>query len=617
MWEESSLGALHERMFVGRSARIVITIVLLAGSVTYAGIRLGWGSPRAAAATVPPTIIIPHNAQSRGYSPHTLTIHKGQNVRVINRDSMRHTVTSDARTRNRPLFSIFLVGGQRGMLATSRLAPGRYRFHCVFHLQMHGVLVVKGTGGGTTGSTQSFTLPLFIPPVRTAAHITLPIERKQVRVFAHGPLTWMWTYGGTYPGPTIIRPTGAQTKITYVDKLPKADGSFSVHLHGDHHASSSDGQPTRFLISPGHPRTYTYPLTDATRSIPGAFFYYHDHRMLVTGRNNWRGLQGVFLVHNPAEDKFRLPTGNFDVPLVVSDRSFTSTNQLKNPFPAHPMMEMTGPAAPPNDQTVGNTILVNGRYSPHFNVANHRYRLRLLNASNFQSYDFKLSDGRAFTQVGSGDSLFPNPVARKDILLGPSQRADVVVNFAGEFGKRIVLKSVPRANRPPHGVGTPSAALMQFRVTRQVAAGPPVPSTLLTLPPLPIPNPTTIDKTWTINSPGHNTHGYFWRIDGKMFNPKRTDYRVQRGTTEVWRLVNKSNVTHYFHIHEEQWRTVSRNGKAPPAWELGLQDTWKLDPGESVVVEGTFTDHLGEFMIHCHMLDHEDHGLMAQFKVVP
>ncbi|HEY2299834.1 MAG TPA: multicopper oxidase domain-containing protein [Jatrophihabitans sp.] len=604
----------YGQMFVDRFARIAISLVLVVGSITYAGVRLGWYEPKAAAATTPPTITIPHNAQVRGYSPHTLTIHKGQNVRVINRDSMRHSVTSDARNRHGSLFSTVLFSGQHATLATSHLAPGRYKFHCVFHPQMHGVLVVKGSGGGTTGS-QSFKIPLFIPPVRTGTNITIPIERAPVKVFADGPKTVMWTYGGTYPGPTIKRNAGALTKITFIDKLPKADGSFSVHLHGDHHASKFDGQPTTFLIDPGHPRTYVYPLTDAKHSIPGAFFYYHDHRMLVTGRNNWRGLQGVFLVHNPAEDKFNLPTGRYDVPVVVSDRSFTSTNQLKNPFPKHPMMEMTGPSAPPNDATVGNTILVNGRYSPYFNVATHHYRLRLLNASNFQSYDFKLSDGRTFTQVGSGDSLFPKPVLRKDILLGPSQRADVVVNFAGEFGKRIVLKSVPRVNRPKNGIGTPSASLMQFRVSRHTTAGPAVPGTLLTTLP-PLPTPTTIDKTWTINSPGKNTHGFYWRINGKMFNPKRVDYTVTEGTTEVWKLVNSSHVTHYFHIHEEQWRTVRRDGHAPPAWELGLQDTWRLDPGESVLVEGTFSDHTGRFMLHCHMLDHEDHGLMAQFKVV-
>ncbi len=591
-----------------------LAVVVAVGAVTYVGLRIAGTEVRADAAA-PPTIVIGHNAASRGYTTKRLVIQKGQTVTVVNHDTMRHTVTSNAtNSHHQPLFSAYLLARQTTKLATSKLAPGRYPFHCTFHPTMHGVLIVRGSGGGTGGG-QSFNIPLLIPPVRTGAKITIPVERKQVRVFPHGPTTWMWTYGGTYPGPTIIRPAGKDTRVTFVDKLPKSVGSLSVHLHGDHHESRFDGQPASSLLLPGHSRTYDYPLTDGGQREHASFFYYHDHRMLETGRNNWMGMQGMFIVTRP-DEQFGLPTGKYDVPLAISDRSFTSTNQLRNPFPAHPMMEMTGPSAPPNDETVGTTILVNGRYSPYFNVDTHRYRLRLLNASNFQSYDFELSNGQTFTQLGSGDSLFPHPVTRKDILLGPSQRAEVVVNFAGDLGKRIVLKSVPRVNRPPKGIGTPSASLMQFRVTRKTAsAGKPVPSTLLTLPALsPV---ASISKTWAITVE-HNAQGSYWAINGKMFDPNRVDYTVKAGTTEQWELVNNSNITHYFHIHEEQWRTISRDGNPPKPWESGLQDTWRLDPGENVVVQATFTrDDLGTFMLHCHMLDHEDHGLMAQFKVVP
>jgi spore coat protein A len=85
---------------------------------------------------------------------------------------------------------------------------------------------------------------------------------------------------------------------------------------------------------------------------------------------------------------------------------------------------------------------------------------------------------------------------------------------------------------------------------------------------------------------------------------------------QKWRLVNHSLFTHYVHIHAQQWRTVTRNGRTPPPWERGLEDTWKLDPGEVVEVAARFTDHTGVFMVHCHMLDHEDHGMMARFRVV-
>ena len=127
--------------------------------------------------------------------------------------------------------------------------------------------------------------------------------------------------------------------------------------------------------------------------------------MAATTRNNWLGLQGMFLVTDNWTNKLGLPYRRYDVPLMVSERSLDPNNQLV-PVMSH-MTPMTGPMAPPNDATVGDRILVNGRYAPYLNVATHRYRLRLLNTSPFTTYDFALSDGRPFVQVGTGNGLLP------------------------------------------------------------------------------------------------------------------------------------------------------------------------------------------------------------------
>jgi spore coat protein A, manganese oxidase len=118
--------------------------------------------------------------------------------------------------------------------------------------------------------------------------------------------------------------------------------------------------------------------------------------------------------------------------------------------------------------------------------------------------------------------------------------------------------------------------------------------------------------TWRF---GLNSHDH-WTINGKRFNPKRIDHRVRLGSAQRWRLVNTTRFTHFIHLHEELWRTLKRDGRRPPPWERGYEDTWRLDPGESVVVAARFTDFTGKFMIHCHMLDHEDDGMMATFEVV-
>jgi FtsP/CotA-like multicopper oxidase with cupredoxin domain len=355
-------------------------------------------------------------------------------------------------------------------------------------------------------------------------------------------------------------------------------------------------------------------LTSEGRPARAAFEWYHDHRMNRTSRNIWRGLAGVFIVTSPAERRLDLPSGRFDVPLVVSDRSFHDDNTLAGGF--HAGMVLTGPDAPPNDATVGSKVLVNGRFAPYFEVAAHRYRLRLLNASNFSSYNFALSDGQPFVQIGTGNGLLEHPVKRRKILLGPAQRVDVVVDFRRERGQRIVLKSVARSDAHAlSGIGARQARLMQFRVTRTATDHTRVPWRLSKLPPIKVPG--RVAKRWVVRLAGDETTGSSWTLNGKIFDPDRVDHVARLGSTELWELHNDSSITHFIHLHEELWHTISRDGHTPPPWErLGLEDTWRLDPGETVLVAARFTDYTGRFMVHCHMLDHEDHGLMSQFAVV-
>ena len=571
--------------------------------------------------TAPTTasIVIDANAQVNGYTTTTVTMAGGGTLSVVNNDDIQHTVSSIAVDGDgKRLFDTLAKPGTTTVVPeASTLAAGTYDFECRFHqLSMRGTLTIAGDGGTVHAEKPTFDQPLLRPKVLTDAHIRIPVERADVRVLPTGPRTRMWTFGGSYPGPTIIRPAGHDTKVTFINRLPRRAGALTVHFHGDHHASASDGQPDSHLIRHGHSRTYDYPLTDHGRPERAASLFYHDHRMGLTGRNIWNGLQGMFLIKDGKAADLRLPRGRFDVPLLVSDRSFTSDNQLTQPFPDHPVMELTGPQAPPDDATVGTRILANGRFAPYLKVSTHRYRLRIVNGSNFTSYNFALSNGRAFTQVGTGNGLLPKPVRRTHILLGPAQRTDVVVGFHGELGKRVILESTPRTDAAPAGaVGTPTAAIMQFRVVRASAHDRTrVPSRLQPAPKIDV--PSKVSKTWTFDVAGHKKTGSVWTVNGKPYDPSRVDATVPLGSTQLWKLHNASPITHYIHLHEEQWHTVSRDGGPPLPWERGLEDTWKLDPGETVTVAARFTDHTGVFMLHCHMLDHEDHGLMAQFEVV-
>ena len=569
------------------------------------------------------TIVVEQGGARSGFATPQVSISGGGAVTVVNLDSMDHTVTSVAEGPDGlPVFDVRVRAGTTATVpGVQALAAGEWAFYCKFHPSMRGVLTVEGTGGGVEPERPDFDQPLVVPETRRGADIRLVMRRALVRTMPDGPRTAMWTYDGTYPGPTIRRRGGRGTRVTVVNRLPAGAGAMSTHLHGDHHASADDGQPTTHLVRRGHARTYDYPLTVDGRPEPGAFFWYHDHRMDHTARNNWRGLQGMFIVTDPPTPGLRLPRGARDVPLMISERSFTAGNQLTNPFADgprmvghHDQMAWTGPQAPPNDATVGDTVLVNGRAAPYLRVSATRYRLRLLNSSPFSSYNLALSDGRPFLQVGTGSGLLPRAVVRTHVLLGPAQRADVVVDFSGATGQQPVLESVPAAPGTS-GDDAREAAVMQFRVGGPARDPSRLPSRLPS-PDLVHPVPDRVAKTWTFGLHDGGDHGSFWSINDRSFDPERVDHRARLGTVERWRFRNTSDVTHYVHVHAEQWRTMRRDGHAPPPWERGLEDTWRLEPGEVVEVAARFTDHTGPFMIHCHMLDHEDHGMMARFDVV-
>src|SRR4051794_8555993 len=321
-----------------------------------------------------------------GYDTKVVVVTQGSSLTFVNLDELAHTVTSVARdAQGNPLFNgNALPGTTSSISGVEKLAPGTYDFFCQFHPNMQGTLIVEGSGdSGTKPAKPTFDQPLRQPKVLTGSHITIPVKEADVRVMPKGPKTLMWTYGGSYPGPTIRRPAGHRTTVTYVNKLPGSVGDITVHLHGDHHASADDGQPDSQLIKPGGRRTYVYPLRNAGKPEAAAFDFYHDHRMDDTGRNVWNGLQGMFITSDRAERRLHLPTGRYDVPLLVSDRGFDGNNQLLEPFPHAgdgndtATSPFVGPYAPPGDATVGDRILVNGVYGPHFDVGTHLYRLRL------------------------------------------------------------------------------------------------------------------------------------------------------------------------------------------------------------------------------------------------
>jgi FtsP/CotA-like multicopper oxidase with cupredoxin domain len=431
-----------------------------------------------------------------------------------------------------------------------------------------------------TASPTPFSHPLLFPPVATEANVSIGIDQGCVQIL-DGPCTNMWTYGGTYPGITIRRPTGQTTNVTFTNNLDPDAGELTVHNHGNHSSAVNDGQPDTLLIPTGGSRTYIYDGLEEGGNQRGKMQFYHDHRMDVTGRNVWMGLTGMYIVDDPADPQ-TLPSGDFDLPLAIADRQFDAANQIPYVFD-------------PNGVT-GDKILVNGVYQPYLEVGDRKYRLRILDASNARTYFLTLSTGDSFIQIGTESGLLPAPVSRTGMRMGPAERLDVVVDFTGRLGQTIYLTDLL--------TGMP---LLEFRVTEHVVDDSSIPPTLRALPDIGEP---TVTRNWSFDK----TAGH-WTINGLRFDRNRVDAKPVLGTTEKWVFTNPTGQVHTVHIHDVAQQCISRNGGACYPYET-MKETWYLDPGETLEVKLKFTDHTGMYMLHCHIIEHEDDGMMTQFEVV-
>lgn len=502
--------------------------------------------------------------------------------------------------------------------AISRALPGTARARRV-------------SAAGLARRAPRFRTPLRIPEVLTGSDLRIPIEPARIQVLP-GRKTKMWTYGGSFPGPTIRRPAGEPTRVRFDHRLPAEAGELTVHLHGGHNRAAEDGRPggltaaqptsaycdisprlspvesgNDVLIAPGGSRTYTFDGIEDGGPERAAFQWYHDHRLERTARNIWNGLAGMWILDDAFDASLPLPAGPHDIPLMIADRTFDARNQLTDPFSEN--------VKPPFDGVTGRQILVNGAVRPQHRVKARRYRLRLLNASVFRSYNLYLSGGVKMTQIATEAGLMPAPLKRDRILLGPGERVELIVDFAEARGQRVQLRSDRRAGHDEPGSTTYRGALMEFRVARRRSDDPTsVPAALRPLPDWVAEAPVLPSHNWKITvSAGLRPT---WLINGRAYDPAYADVQVRLGETVSWQIENRTSVAHLMHLHHTDWYLLSRNGNRPPPWERCLKETFFLDPGERIVVAGHFSDFTGPYVIHCHMLDHEDHGLMSQFEVV-
>jgi spore coat protein A len=464
-----------------------------------------------------------------------------------------------------------------------------------------------------------FQLPLPVPPALTGNAHTITAKAAQSQIFSTGPMTKIWGYNGIAPGPTILAESGQPVTVTFVNGLAgelEFTGEpvfLTTHLHGGHQAPRDDGYPTdspttgfTALIPPGGSRSYLYPnFKDLGQGIGenGHPLWYHDHLMDLTGFNVYMGLAGVYLIHDPNEDRFNLPGsgadampnhgyGVVDIPLLLQDRIFHADHSLLYP-------------ADFSDGVLGDRFMVNGVIQPFLNVTRRKYRFRIYNGSNRRWYNLQLSSGQQFMQVGTEAGLLPQRVDRTTILMAPAERADVVIDFTSA-PNIVELQTVP-ADLPEADV---TVSLLQFRVAGAAADNSQVPTTLRPRPALP-----PADRTRFFR---FDRSGGEWTINNERFDPDRPFVTPVLNATEIWTIQNNSGGwVHPIHVHDVPVQVLSRNGKPPPPWERGERDTVPLGHGESVTIKMQFIDFTGTYVFHCHNMEHEDMRMMARMDIVP
>ncbi|MFI6942101.1 multicopper oxidase family protein [Streptomyces sp. NPDC050418] len=415
---------------------------------------------------------------------------------------------------------------------------------------------------------------LYTVTMRTASKEILPGLRTELR-----------TFNGQFPGPTIKARRGRPVVVRQINSL---DVDTSVHLHGGELPPEYDGAPMDTL-APGGRRLCVYPNTQAHASL-----WYHDHAHHLESENVYRGLHGSYLLTDEAEEALPLPKGEYDVVIGIRDAHFdTGTGQL--------VYQMGDRAR--------NTLLVNGAPYPYFQVAARSYRLRLANHSNMRFVELRLADDGDMVQIGSDGGLLERPHTTKSVHLSSGERVDVVIDFSRyPVGTQIVLKNTGYG--PVEEIGE----VLRFDVVRTASDASSVPSVLRTLPRLPAPTAERAIVLRMDEDGRPDPQGY---MDEKVYDPGRVDARVRFGASEIWTVTNANKlVPHNFHMHLVQFRVLERNGAAPGPAEQGLKDTVVLMPGDTVRLQATFDRYQGEYVYHCHMLDHSAMGMMATMKIV-
>lgn len=420
--------------------------------------------------------------------------------------------------------------------------------------------------------------------------------------FFAGEMTATIGINQSYLGPILRVRTSEALRVNVANGLAEP---MTLHWHGLNLPAATDGGPHQ-VIAPGSVWSPEFEM----RQRAGTYWY-HGHMMHRTGAHVWAGMAGMIRVEDAEADAAPLPSshGVDDFTLVLQDRRFTADFQMPYSLSMHDVMA----------GIAGDTALVNGVVSPFLEVPSGRIRLRLLNGSNASFYNLGFSDRRRFWQVASDGGLLAAPVELTEALLGPGERAEFVLDCDDGAAVSLLAEVFSAEVQMMGGRGT--ADFLELRPTGPIRAAGAMPDRLADLP-VAEPSASVETRRFMLQMGGGMGMGMMGgglTINGKAMDPDRIDVEVPVNQTETWVIENPSPMFHPFHIHNTQFRILDRSGQPPAPRDAGLKDTVTVAPGERVAVQVRFDDFVDPdrpYMYHCHILEHEDAGMMGQFTVV-
>ncbi len=528
-----------------------------------------------------------------------------------------------------------------------------------------GSLLLGGSLIGACATTARPTINATARPVADPAFmpdldVTLRAAPAEVPILP-GARTNVWTYQaqvhvgdpalvqaipGSYLGPIIRARTGQKVRVTFENALPEPDQESIIHWHGLHLPANVDGHPSD-AVKPGERYIYEFTVTDRAGT-----YWFHPPPPGTIGKQVIMGLAGRFRISDAEEQAAGLPSGAQDIPLVIQDRSFDAQNQFV--YEPEMMSQMMG--------FLGERILVNGTPDLTLDLATRAYRLRLLNGSNSRIYKLAWDTGTPLTVIGTDGGLLEAPITRPFVMLAPGERIELWADLRDlPVGTRLTLVSqaftgaegveaeggsggmsgmagmdhggmggAGNGNAPELGA---ALDILRVRVARQETETLTLPTVLSRIERYRLED--AVNRA-TPRPVALSLRGMEWRINGKTFEMDvvAPEEIVRLDTLELWEIINETNpgemmdplgMAHPIHIHGGQFQVIGREvlPELRAGWEgvkdgyvdEGWKDTVLVMPGERVKLLLAFRDYPGTYVYHCHNIEHEDGGMMRNYRV--